>query len=137
MAAFYATRADDAAERAPARRKLARIETRAGVVVCSRCERAETALSRMRGLLGRDGLTEGEGMFLHPCPSIQTFFMRFPIDVVFLDADREIVGISEDVGPWRFAGARGARSALELPAGTAKRLGLEVGDVLSMLPFER
>ena len=45
-------------------------------------------------------------------------------------------GISHDVKPWRSAGARGARAALELPAGTARRLGLEIGDVLSILPLE-
>ena len=136
MAAFHSTRADDAVAPAPARRTFTRIVTPDGAAVCARCEMAEKTLARMRGLLGRDGLGEGEGMLINPCPSIQTLFMRFPIDVVFLGKDKQIVGISHDVKPWRSAGARGARAALELPAGTARRLGLETGDVLSIVPLE-
>jgi uncharacterized membrane protein (UPF0127 family) len=58
--------------------------------------------------------------------------MRFAIDVVFLDRERRIVGISHTLQPWRFAGARQARAALELPAGTAERHGLGIGDVLTI-----
>ena len=84
----------------------------------------------MRGLLGRRGLEPDHGMLITPAPSVMTFFMRFPIDVVFLDRDRKIVGISQHLAPWRVAGARRAVAALELPAGTAADRGLREGDVL-------
>jgi hypothetical protein len=115
---------------------VVRLVDKNGRDVAARCEVAESAFSRMRGLLGRDGLAEGSGLFINPCPSIQTFFMRFPIDVVFLGKDKQIVGISHVVKPWRTAHARGAYAALELPAGTAKRHGLEIGDVFSIVPLE-
>ena len=84
----------------------------------------------MRGLLGRRGLGQGHGMLITPAPSVMTFFMRFTIDVVFLDRANTVVAISNELGPWRIAGARRAFSALELPAGTAAAHGLQIGEVL-------
>jgi uncharacterized membrane protein (UPF0127 family) len=55
------------------------------------------------------------------------FFMRFPIDAVFLDRELRVVGIAESLRPWRVAGRRGARSVLELPAREARRCGLQAG----------
>jgi len=84
----------------------------------------------MRGLLGRATLPAGEGILLRPAGSVHTFFMRFPIDVVFLDRDRTVVGVRHRLAPWRVAGARHAVAALELPAGTAAEAGIQEGDVL-------
>lgn len=109
---------------------VVRIGTERGVDLCARCEVADRVLPRMRGLLGRRALEPDEGMLITPAPSVMTFFMRFPIDVVFLDRNRRIVGISHRLGPWRVAGARRAVAALELPAGTAADRGLREGDVL-------
>jgi uncharacterized membrane protein (UPF0127 family) len=58
------------------------------------------------------------------------FFMRFPIDVVFLDRERTVVRVVNELKPWRVAGARGAVAALELPAGAAAEAGIGRGDVL-------
>jgi uncharacterized membrane protein (UPF0127 family) len=58
------------------------------------------------------------------------FFMRFPIDAVFLDRELRIVGIADWLRPWRVAWRRGAHSVLELPAGEAARRGLRPGDRL-------
>jgi uncharacterized membrane protein (UPF0127 family) len=121
-------------EAKPKRSTLVRIATTDGTPVCSRCEVADRALKRMKGLLGRRGLEPGGGMLLSPAPSVMTFFMRFAIDVVFLDRERRIVGISHTLRPWRIAGARRAFSALELPAGTAEASGLKDGDVLTVIP---
>jgi uncharacterized membrane protein (UPF0127 family) len=99
-------------------------------VVCERCDVASTPLTRMRGLLGRRGLDSGEGLFLRPASSVHTFFMRFPIDVAFLGRDGAVLKIVAELGPWRTAGARGAKAAVELPAGEAARVGLKVGDRL-------
>jgi uncharacterized membrane protein (UPF0127 family) len=109
---------------------VARILTAAGTVICERCESADRPIARMRGLLGRDGLDRGSGLLLSPEPSVHMFFMRFPIDVVFVDRDWKVLGVRHDLQPWRVAGVRRAHAALELPAGTAAALGVREGDVL-------
>ena len=101
-------------------------------VVCERCLVATSALARMRGLLGRSGLESGEGLYLQPAPSVHTFFMRFPIDVVFLARDGEVVKVVPGVKPWRTTAARGARAVLELAAGEADRRGIRVRDRLDL-----
>jgi uncharacterized membrane protein (UPF0127 family) len=101
-----------------------------GTIVCERCEIPESSFGRMRGLLGRDGLEPGQGMLIDRAGSVHMFFMRFPIDVVFLDRDRKVVGVRPGLRPWRVAGARRAVAALELPAGAAAEAGVEKGEVL-------
>ena len=88
-----------------------------GRIVCERVVVADRAHRRMRGLLGRKYLRQGEGMVLRPGWSIHTAFMRFPIDAVFLDADQVVIKIEHEVGPWRTVSCRGAREVVELPAG--------------------
>jgi uncharacterized protein len=104
-----------------------------GDVVCERCLLAETPLARLRGLLGRSGLSSGEGMLLRPASSIHTAFMRFTIDVVFVDRADRVVRVVSDVRPWRAAACRGARAVLELPAGEARRVGLRPGVSLTQV----
>jgi uncharacterized protein len=111
-----------------------RITTSDGLLVCAACDVADRALPRMRGLLGRTSLEEGSGMLIRPAPSVHMFFMRFAIDVVFLDRSWTIAGVAHTLRPWRVAGARKAVMALELPAGTATRLGLQRGDQLLSEP---
>jgi uncharacterized protein len=101
-----------------------RVERAAGGTICERCVLADSAPVRMKGLLGRRSLPPGEGLLLRPTPSIHTFFMRFPIDAVFLDRHLRVVDIVPSLGPWRFAGRRRARAVLELAAGEAERRGL-------------
>jgi hypothetical protein len=115
---------------------VARVRVSGGGTVCDRCEIAEGLFARMRGLLGRTELPAGHGMLINPAPSVMTYFMRFPIDVVFLDRDWQVVRIVPRLGPWRVAGARRAVAALELPAGTAERCGLQVGDELELPPLD-
>src|SRR3954464_1502333 len=107
-----------------ARASLARVRRAAdGAVVCERCEIPESAFGRARGLLGRDGLEPAGGMLIDRAGSVHMFFMRFPIDVVFLDRDSNVVGVRHRLRPWRVAGARRAVAALELPAGRAAAAG--------------
>jgi uncharacterized protein len=113
-----------------ARMSLARVRTAEGTVVCERCEIPESSFGRARGLLGRDGLEPGGGMLIDRAGSVHMFFMRFPIDVVFLARDRRVVRVKHRLAPWRVAGARGAVAALELPAGRAGEVRVERGDVL-------
>jgi uncharacterized membrane protein (UPF0127 family) len=83
------------------------------------------------GLMFRRPLPNGQGLLLRPCTSVHTFFMRFPIDVIFLSRDSRVVKIIPAMKPWRAAlGGRGAHSALELNGGTAEAASLEVGDAL-------
>ena len=106
------------------------LRERDGRVVCRSCGVAETARSRMRGLLGRRGLPPGHGLLLRPASSVHTFFMRFAIDAVFLDRELVVLGTATALGPWRAAGRRRARAVLELPAGAADDAGIAVGDRL-------
>jgi uncharacterized protein len=100
-----------------------------GQPVC-RARVATSFASRFRGLMGVAELPAGSGLLLPRTRSVHTHFMRFPVDVVFLDDDRRIVGIRPALRPWRMASARGARSVLELAAGECERLGLAEGDAL-------
>ena len=116
-------------------RRLCRIKRPDGTVACQRCEVADTPLSRMRGLLGRDGLDAGAGILIRPTNSVHMFFMRFAIDVVFVDGDMGVRKIVESLRPWRMAGCRGAKAALELPAGAATSAGITVGERLVLEPL--
>jgi uncharacterized membrane protein (UPF0127 family) len=109
------------------------LATEGGRVVCDECVVADTPFSRLRGLLGRRSLRAGEALLLRPSPSIHTFFMRFAIDVVFLDADLRVLRVVEALKPWRAAGCRKARSVLELGAGEAAARGIRLGDRLLLL----
>jgi uncharacterized membrane protein (UPF0127 family) len=112
----------------------ARLVLRLGTdTITPRLQRAGTMWSRMKGLLGRSGLAPDEGLWITPCTSIHMFFMRFPIDVVFLDRDLRIVRVFEDVQPWKMArGGRRAHSVLELPAGRTGFYNLQPGDELTI-----
>ncbi len=93
---------------------------------------ADSYWTRLRGLLGRSGLNPGEGLLLRPASSVHTAFMRFPIDVVFLDRDLTVLDVVEGVPPWRVKARRGARAVLELGAGEATRQGITPGDSLRL-----
>ena len=101
-----------------------------GVVVCQRCRVADTFWLRFRGLMLRSSLEPGEGMLFEGNASIHMFFMRIPVDVVFLDREERIVKIARGLRPWRVAAARRARTTIELAAGAAA--GVDVGDVLTI-----
>ena len=101
-----------------------------GEVVVDQCVVADSPVSRLRGLLGRSELRPGEGLLLRPASAIHTCFMRFPIDAVFLDGGLRVLGISDELRPWRAASRRGAHAVLELPAGESAPRGLAVGDSL-------
>jgi uncharacterized membrane protein (UPF0127 family) len=105
----------------------ATIEDARGRIVCARCVVADRPLTRLRGLLGRRTLPPGEGILLRPAPSIHTWFMRFPIDAVFLGPELEVLAVRPELPAWQIAATRGARAVLELAAGEAGRLGLEAG----------
>jgi uncharacterized protein len=105
-----------------------------GAVVCAACRIADSFLTRGRGLLGRAALAPGEGLLIRGTSFVHTHFMRFPIDVVFLDADGVVVRVAADVRPWRAARYGGASDVLELAAGTSGRVGVREGVRLIAAP---
>lgn len=84
----------------------------------------------MRGLLGRRQLPDDECLLIRPAGSIHTFFMRFPIDALFLDRELRVLAVSNDLKPWRVAGQRGAHVVVEMAAGQATKRGVRVGEQL-------
>jgi uncharacterized membrane protein (UPF0127 family) len=100
-----------------------------GQLVC-RARVATSFVSRFRGLMGVAQLAPETGLLLPRTSSVHTHFMRFPIDVVFLDGERRIVSIAAALRPWRLARAKGATAVLELAAGECERLELAEGGAL-------
>ena len=107
-----------------------------GTVLATRLEVAGSGSTRRKGLLGRDGLAPGEGLWIVPCESVHTFFMRFPIDLVYLDRKNRIRKLRSAVGPWRLSACLTAHSILELPAGAIQASRTERGDLVEFLPAE-
>ena len=92
---------------------------------------AGTFLERALGLLNRKGLPDTDVLWIVPCTGIHTCFMRFTIDVLFLDKDNEVLRVASAVVPWRFVFApRGTHSVMEMSSGNAHRSGIGPGDVL-------
>jgi len=94
----------------------------------------DSFVRRMKGLLGRRRLRQGEGVVLRPSWSVHTWFMRFPIDVAFLDPDQVVLRIETSLRPFKTASCRGAREVVELAAGECERLGLQAGDRIAWAP---
>ena len=89
-----------------------------GQVIARRVRVAATLKSRAVGLLGRAGMDPEEGLLISPCDSVHTFFMRFPIDLLYLDAEFRVVRVVADMGPSRMSFCLGkARHVLELKGG--------------------
>lgn len=107
-----------------------------GAIACEQALIADRALSRMRGLLGRASLPSGEGMLLHPAPSIHTAFMRFPVDVLFLDGRMRVIKAVANLKPWRMASAPRAWGALELAAGEISARGIGLGHRLGVFEID-
>lgn len=93
--------------------------------------KADSSWERGRGLLGRPALDWNEGFWLEPCASVHTMFMRYPLDLVFLDSEGVIRKIACDVRPWRMASAWGAQVTLEMRSGQVDRTDWKVGDKLA------
>ena len=92
---------------------------------------ATTFIRRLRGLMFTAELLPGEGLFLSPCNSVHTFFMRYPLDVLFLDGQMQILRCLSCIQPNRISPLiRGARHAVEMPAGNIKQYGISAGDSL-------
>jgi uncharacterized membrane protein (UPF0127 family) len=92
---------------------------------------ARTHWTRFRGLMATDAarFRRGQGLWISPSHGVHTFAMRFPIDVIYLDQERIVIHIEEELKPWRVAAVRIlAASVLELPTGMIRESRTELGD---------
>ena len=94
---------------------------------------ADTFVKSLLGLMGKSSLKEGQGLWIKPCQSIHTFWMRFPIDVMFLDKDGKVVHLIDCMKPFRVSKhVTKARSVLELPACTIGDSRTQLGDCIEI-----
>lgn len=101
-----------------------------GVVLAAETLVARTSAERRTGLLKHQALPQGQGLWLAPCEAVHTFWMKFAIDVLFLDKKRKVLKVRHCVVPWRMTACLRAHSVLELPAGTCRTSGTVPGDQL-------
>jgi hypothetical protein len=100
--------------------------------LAGRASVADTSKARRTGLLQRESLAAGEGLWLVPCEAVHSFGMKFAIDVLYLDKQKRVLKIRRAMQPRRLSACLWAYSALELPAGTAEATGTEPGDTLEI-----
>jgi uncharacterized membrane protein (UPF0127 family) len=110
---------------------LVRNHTR-GTILGEAVEIADSSEKRRVGLLKHVRLEPGSGLWIVPCESVHTFFMKFPIDLVYLDKQRKVRKVRHAVPAWRLSACLTAHSILELPAGTVEKSGTMPGDELSL-----
>jgi len=100
-------------------------------VLAESAEIADHGAARNKGLLGRDGLPAGGGLWIVPCEAVHTFGMRFPIDLVYIDRNKIVKKVRSSVPSWRISGCLSAYSIIELPAGVVASSQTCPGDSLA------
>ena len=103
-----------------------------GTVLADAADVADTSAKRRVGLLKHDRLAPGQGLWIVPCESVHSFFMRFAIDLVYLDRKHRVRKVRHAMAPWRVSACLTAHSIVELPAGTVKASGTEPCDQLQI-----
>lgn len=97
---------------------------------------AESSAERRTGLLKHTKLDEGEGLWIVPCEAVHTFFMKFALDLIYLDRKKRVRGVRRAVGPWRMSMCFAAHSVIELPVGMIERTGTQKGDQFEIVSVE-
>jgi uncharacterized protein len=110
---------------------LVRNQTR-GTVLGDAIELADTSAKRRTGLLKHTHLDPGTGLWIVPCESVHTFFMKFAIDLVYVDRKHVVRKVRHAVPAWRLSACLSAHSIIELPPGAARASGTVAGDQLQM-----
>jgi uncharacterized membrane protein (UPF0127 family) len=111
---------------------VVRNQTR-NTVLADSAEVADTSEKRRTGLLKHDRLDPGQGLWIVPCESVHSFFMKFAIDLVYLDRSKKVKKVRHNMVPWRMSACLTAHSILELPAGVLKSTGTKAGDHLEIV----
>ncbi len=101
-----------------------------GTVLADAADVADTSEKRRTGLLKHTELKPGTGLWISPCESVHSFFMKFAIDVVYLDRGKRVKKVRRSMVPWRMSACLTARSVLELPVGTIQASETQEGDQL-------
>jgi len=113
--------------------RLVTINTTRGIRLTESGSVAKNPLSRMVGLLGRRSLEYGDGLWIVPCNSIHSFFMKFTFDAIFLDKNLKVVHLIREMKPWRISKmVLSAHSVLEVAAGITQQTATRVGDQLEI-----
>ncbi|MBM7855624.1 uncharacterized membrane protein (UPF0127 family) [Desulfohalotomaculum tongense] len=108
------------------------------MILAKQVEVAETFKARLKGLIGTSILPSDRALLIRPCSSVHTFFMKYPIDVIFLDKENRILKILHSLPPYRFSPlVWNAKMVLELPAGRCRCTGTRVGDLLKVTYFKK
>ena len=102
-------------------------------VLADAAEVADTSAKRRVGLLKHDHLEPGQGLWIVPCESVHSFFMKFAIDLVYLDRKKKVRKVRHSMAPWRLSACLAAHSILELPAGAVAASGTQKGDQLEII----
>lgn len=110
------------------------VNARTGVVIADSVAGAFDSATRRRGLLGRDAMAAGEALIIAPTNAIHTFFMRFEIDVAFVNREGRILSVRPSMRQWRMAFAVRAFAVVEAPAGTFAAASTVAGDTLALVP---
>ena len=102
--------------------------------LASNLVKADNLFARLKGLLGRGSLPQGEGLLIKPCNGIHTFGMRFAIDAIFLDRENRIVALTKDLRPNHLTRLYfNAASVLEVPAGTVDATSTAIGNEVEIV----
>jgi uncharacterized membrane protein (UPF0127 family) len=108
-----------------------------GTTIASAARTADNPISRFVGLLSSPPLEPGQGLLITPCSQIHMFWMKFPIDVVFFDKQWVVVGVLENIRPWRVSPLyTKAKCCLELPVGAIAGSGTQLGDQAEAIPIQ-
>ncbi len=109
------------------------INAATGEVIADKVRIAQNFKSRSIGLLNRRSLNENEALLIKPCASIHTFFMKFPIDVLFLSKEGNIVKIEHSLKPWKLSGClAGCFMVLELQQGKVSKTTIKIGNSIKI-----
>ena len=109
---------------------LGQIKNEKDVMLFNRVNRTTNAWDRMSGLLGKSEPKENEGMLIDRCSMIHTWFMKFPIDIIFLDSVGRVLSLYEHLYPWKIAINLRAKMVLELRQGMIKKYGITLSQTL-------
>ncbi len=108
------------------------VNTRTDNVVVQRALVAKTLMQRLKGLMFKENMPKNEALIFYSASCIHTCFMRFAIDLVYLDKDNKVMKIYNSINPWRLAYCLGSKTTLELAGGTASQAALRLGDTLEL-----
>lgn len=104
-----------------------------GVYVALEAKYAITFFERLLGLMFRSSMGKEDAIIFRNVNSIHMFFVRFPIDVVYIDKDNKVLKIKHSLRPWRMSSCMAAKATIELPAKKAEETATLVGDTLEFI----